>query len=122
MALSGVDQAPNQHLVSPLYGPFHQVVLSFVVVHSTSDPLVECSFIVVLSTYFPFSPQKKRENSLGGIRTPDFCRWVHFSTFLRENGELGGENHDKRTLDQTIGSGVYHYNRTHDLKGKDHIV
>ena len=41
---SGVDQAPNQRLFFPLSGPFSSIVRSFLVVHSTSDPLVERSF------------------------------------------------------------------------------
>ena len=50
---------------------FHQVVRAFIVIHSTSDPLVECFFTVVLSTYSLFLPEKA-ENDFGGNRTPDF--------------------------------------------------
>lgn len=46
----GVDQAPIQHLDFPLYGPSLEVARSFIVVHSTADPLVECSYIVIVST------------------------------------------------------------------------
>ena len=45
---------------------------------------------------------------------------VVFPPFLGEKREVSGENHGKRTLDQRVGSGVYHYERTHDLKKKDH--
>ena len=47
--------------------PFKSCVL-FIVAHSTSDPLVECCFIVVLPTCFPFFPEKA-ERRLCGIRT-----------------------------------------------------
>ena len=40
ITFSGVDQAPNQRLVSLYIVLSHQVVRSFIVVHSTSDPLV----------------------------------------------------------------------------------
>ena len=43
---------------------FLQVVRSFIVVHSTSDPLVERSFVLVLSTYFPFLPEKDEKRIL----------------------------------------------------------
>ena len=56
---------------------FLQVVRSFIVVHSTSDPLIERSFTVVLSTYLPFFFQEKRNNDFGGNRTPDlFCLFL----------------------------------------------
>ena len=57
-----------------------QVVRSFVVVNSTSDPLVERSFVMVLSASYVlpslFLPEKRRENDFGGIRTPDFFLFV----------------------------------------------
>lgn len=49
----GYDQAPNQRQVL-LHCPSLQVMRSFTVVHTTSDLLVECLYIVFLSTYFPF--------------------------------------------------------------------
>ena len=58
IASSGVDQAPNHRLIFPVYGPSLQVVRSFIAVHSTSNPLVEGSFIVVLSACFPVLPEK----------------------------------------------------------------
>ena len=51
-----------------------------------------------------------------GVRFPP----KSFSPFLVQKREISGENHGKRTLDQRVGSGVYHYERTHDLKKKDH--
>ena len=43
------------------------------VVHSTSNPLVERSIIVVLSIHlFSLLSRKKRENEFGGVRAPDF--------------------------------------------------
>ena len=38
-----------------------------------------------------------------------------------EKRKTGGENHGKRTLDQRVGSEVYHCKRTHDLMRKSHI-
>ena len=44
-------------------------------VRSTSDPLVECSFVVFLSTRFPFLPEKAKNNDfVGAIQTLDFFR------------------------------------------------
>ena len=45
---------------------------------------------------------------------------VVFPLFLGEK-KISGENQGKRTVDQRVESGVYHYKRTHDLKEKDHI-
>ena len=67
---------------------------------------------------------------LSGLSFKPECREVQgsnvnksfFSAFFLEKGEKIGENHDKGMLDQRVGIGEYHYNRTHDLKGKDHIV
>ena len=61
----GRSKVPTQRLVFRFYGPSLQGVRSFIAVPSTSDPLVECVFIVVLS-------RKTRENDLRGIRTLNF--------------------------------------------------
>ena len=87
ITLSGVDQAPNQRLVFPmLYGPFmssraffHRGKAPLPTSDPISDPLVERSFTVVLLFAQDGSPRKKRENDLGGNRTPDlrvFCPFV----------------------------------------------
>ena len=63
-------QAPNQRLVFLYVVLSRQVVRSFMVVHSTPDPLVERSIIVVHCTHFPFSPRSKGKTTCG-IRTLD---------------------------------------------------
>ena len=53
-------------------------------------------------------------------RSPGFdSHRSHFSDVSGRKREISVKNHDKRTLDQRVGSGVYHYKRTDDLKKKD---
>ena len=122
-----------------LYGPFLSSRAFFIVVHSTSDSLVD----LFVSLFLP----EKAENDFGGNRTPDFfcsfikdkplshsvsCSFIKdkplsysvsadsvvyplqpnkrspgfdshqvvFPLFLGERGNISGENHGERTLDQ----------------------
>ena len=62
-----VDQAPNQRLVFPLYGLFSSSRAFFYSGTLRFRPLVECSFAVILSTNFSFSPGKSGKTTLVGI-------------------------------------------------------
>ena len=64
---SGVDQVPYQRLIFPLYDPFSSSRACFYGDTLYFRPLVERSFAVVLSTYFPFDPRKIGKTTSVGI-------------------------------------------------------